>query len=260
MRMAYSPFDWNEAIRHRSDYIEERLRDGSPVVGLSLPQGLLLVTVRRTQRKVYEIYDRLMFAGIGNQSDLEAVRLTAIDFAHNEGYTRSPDDVTAQRLMSVISPPLKRAFQDQFGQLFVIRALFADLADRQEQDLFFTLQYDGEFTNSQGFAAVAGARSAEESMTDLLGRSISSVSTVEQGLRLGLEAWATGRRFALRRGEDEDLDEPRRDEAREVSSILKEELAGATVEAALLERNTTRESRFRLLGPREIDPAVAEYR
>jgi proteasome alpha subunit len=258
--MAFSPYDWNQAIQHRTEYIEERLRDGSPVVGLSLPQGLLLLTLRRTQRKVYEVYDRLMFAGIGNQSDLEAVRLTAIDFAHREGYTRSPDDVTAQRLMSVISPPLKRAFQDQFGQLFVVRALFAELADRREEDLFFTLGYDGEFTGAPSFATVAGSRHAEEKMAELLQSAIEGVASLEQGVRLGLEAWATGRRFVQRREKGWEDEEERRDDAREVSSLLREELTSATVEAALLERNTARESRFRLLRAQEIEPAVAEYR
>jgi proteasome alpha subunit len=257
--MAYSPYDWNQAIQHRTDYIEERLRDGSPVVGMSLPQGLLLLTVRRSQRKVYEIYDRLMFAGIGNQSDLEAVRLSALEFTHREGYARSPDDVTIQRLTSFISPPLKRAFQDQFGQLFVVRALFAELADAREDDLFFTLNYDGEFASGTRCVVIAGSRRAEEMATELLTRSLETVSSLPQALRLGLEAWATARRFARRRVEtEEELAE--RDDATEVASLLREELGGATVESALLERNTTRESRFRLLRATEIEPAVAEYR
>jgi proteasome alpha subunit len=257
--MAYSPYDWNQAIQHRTDYIEERLRDGSPVVGMSLSQGLLLLTVRRTQRKVYEIYDRLMFAGIGNQSDLESVRLAALEFTHREGYARSPDDVTAQRLMSFISPPLKRAFQDQFGQLFVVRALFAELADAREDDLFFTLNYEGEFANASRCAVIAGSRHAEEMALELVTRSIETVSSLPQALRLGLEAWSTGRRHARRRGEEDD-ESAGRDEATEIASLLREELGGATVEAALLERNTTRESRFRLLRASEIEPAVAEYR
>ena len=56
----YSPYDWNQAIQHRSEYIDQRLRDGSPVVGLSLPEGQLLFTIRRSQRKIFDIYDRLM--------------------------------------------------------------------------------------------------------------------------------------------------------------------------------------------------------
>ena len=73
--MAYSPYDWNQAIRHRSEYIEERLRDGSPVAGLSFPGGILLLTVRRSQRKIFEIYDRMMFAGVGNRDLTEIEQL-----------------------------------------------------------------------------------------------------------------------------------------------------------------------------------------
>ena len=47
----YTPFDFNEALSHRKEYIDDRLREGSPVVGLLWENGLLLLTVRRTQRK-----------------------------------------------------------------------------------------------------------------------------------------------------------------------------------------------------------------
>src|SRR5947207_3395097 len=154
--MAYTPFDFNEAIGHRKDYIEERLREGSPVVGISFDSGLALLTVRGTQRKIFEVYDRLIFGGIGNQSDIEAVRVAAIDVAHREGFERSPDDVTAQRLVGfALSPPLKRVFGDLAIAPAVIRALFGELGRTPEDDLFFVLNYDGEFTQMHGFAAVA---------------------------------------------------------------------------------------------------------
>jgi len=35
----YTPFDFNEAVGHRKDYIEDRLREGSPVVGLAYDGG-----------------------------------------------------------------------------------------------------------------------------------------------------------------------------------------------------------------------------
>src|ERR1044071_3451923 len=104
----YSPFDINEAVAHRKEFVEEGLRGGSPVVGMSYNGGLLLLTVRRTQRKVYEIYDRQMFSAIGNQSDIENVRLASINMAHQEGFERSPDDVSTQRLVGFsLSPALK---------------------------------------------------------------------------------------------------------------------------------------------------------
>ena len=109
--MAYTPYDWNQSIQTRMEYVEERLRDGSPVVALSIPEGVLLLSIHRAQRKVYEIYDRIVFGAVGNQSDIETMRNAALDFAHREGFQRSPDDVTAQRLVgSILAPALKRAF------------------------------------------------------------------------------------------------------------------------------------------------------
>jgi proteasome alpha subunit len=124
----YSPFDFNQSIAHRAEYVEERLKSGSPVVGISYDRGILLWTVKRTQRKLYEIYDQLMYGAIGNQADVEAVRLASIDFAHQEGFARSPDDVSAQRLVGfTLSPPIKRGFGDPMTTPAVMRAIFAEI-------------------------------------------------------------------------------------------------------------------------------------
>src|SRR5919206_2079310 len=160
--MSFTPYDWNQSIQTRMEYIEERLRDGSPVVGLSISEGVLLLSIHRAQRKVYEIYDRLIFGGIGNQSDIEAVRNAAIDFAHREGFERSPDDVTAHRLVgSVLSPALKKAFGDPFTAPFVFRGLFAEVANRPEHDAFYPLGFDGEYKNETRYSVVAGSLEAE---------------------------------------------------------------------------------------------------
>src|SRR3990172_6641918 len=118
--MAYTPYDWMQNLQNRREYVQDQLREGSPVVGLSFAQGVLLLTVRRTQEKIFEIYDRLMFSGVGRQADLETLRLAAIDFAHREGFSLSPDDVTAQRVVGVaLSPLLKRGFGDFFSHPLV---------------------------------------------------------------------------------------------------------------------------------------------
>src|SRR4028119_1987762 len=139
----YSPYDFNQSIAHRSEYVEERLKGGAPVIGISYDGGALLFTVKRTQRKVFEIYDQLMYSAIGNQADVEAVRLASIDFAHQEGFSRSPDDVSIQRLVGfAISPPLKRAFGDPMTTPNVLRAIFAEIGQTPEKDQFFVLNYD----------------------------------------------------------------------------------------------------------------------
>src|SRR5579871_4095405 len=141
----YTPFDFNEAVGHRKDYIEDRLREGSPVVGLAYNGGLLLLTVRRSQRKIYEIYDRHMFSAIGNQSDIENVRLASINLAHQEGFERSPDDVSMQRLVGFsLSPAIKKGFGDQLVVPFVIRAIFLFFKQKTAYEIFYVLNFDGE--------------------------------------------------------------------------------------------------------------------
>ncbi len=261
--MSFTPYDWNQSVQTRMEYIEERLRDGSPVVGLSTPEGVLLLSVHRAQRKVYEIYDRLVFAGIGNQSDVETMRNAAIDFAHREGFQRSPDDVTAQRLVgSVLSPALKKAFGDPFTAPFVFRGLFAELGDTREQDAFYALGFDGEFRRETSYSVVAGSLDAENRMIDLLHGSQEALDDRPAALRLGLEAWATGKIEAVRqrygRVRLEEDDEPAPEAT--VAETLKGELAEGTLEVGLLERSTARESKFRLLRVDELAPVLKEYR
>lgn len=255
--MVYSPFDFNESIGHRKDYVEERLREGSPVVGVSADDGLYLITVCRTQRKVFEIYDRIMYSAIGNQADIEAIRVGAIEVAHREGYERSPDDVTAQRLVGFsLSPPLKRLFGDQFNAPAVVRALFAELGDTPADDRFFTLDYDGEFTQHAGSAAIAGSHQAE---TEMLRRIEGASGSITEIAAAGLRAWAAGLQISQRQPSDEDPDDTQTGED-SLDALLRTELASGHVEVGFLERRSTRESRFRLYSNDELRDVVDRYR
>jgi proteasome alpha subunit len=264
----YSPFDINEAVAHRKEYVEEGLRSGSPVVGMSYDGGLLMLTVRRTQRKVYEIYDRQMFSAIGRQSDIENVRLASIQNAHQEGFERSPDDVTLQRMVGfALSPALKKAFGDQMYVPVVIKALFAESGRTAASDVFFTLNYDGEFRQHYGAAVIAGTQAAEDRMLERLGET-TSILTLNEALGRAVSAWSIGSREVLRRrlggakdDEDEELNPLRMiDEADADRVFLRDELKSATVEVGLLERRTNRESKFRLLPAPDIAALVEQYR
>jgi proteasome alpha subunit len=265
----FTPYDYNEALGHRKDAIEERLREGSPVVGLAYEGGLLLLTVRRTQRKIYEIYDRQMFSAIGMQADIENIRLAVIQQAHQEGFERSPDDVSLQRLVGFyLSPALKKAFGDQWsGVPFVIRAIFAEVARGRTGDVFYTLNYDGEFRQTSGAAVIAGSQTAEDRMLERIGDA-DATRTREEALNTALLAWSVGAREALKprlRGkneEEEDELNPLRDidEAEADRVFLRDELKSGSVEAAVLERRSGRESRFRLLAAADLDATVRDYR
>ncbi len=62
-----TPFDWQEAVGHRASYIESRLALGTPVLAVSIDAGIVLFTYKRQARKLFEIYDHLAMAGIGQQ-------------------------------------------------------------------------------------------------------------------------------------------------------------------------------------------------
>ncbi len=256
--MAYTPYDWTQNLQHRQDYAQDRLREGSPVVGLSYGGGVLLLTVRRAQDKIFEIYDRLMFSGVGHQADLETLRLAAIDFAHREGFSRSPEDVTAQRVVGVaLSPILKRAFGDFFSHPLVARSLFAELGASPQEDVFYTLDFDGEFYLSRRMSAAAGSRKAEEEMLQRLEEGMREVMPdLSKALELALRAWALGRSRALQKEELEAEEPPA--SIRDPAGLLREELQHGAVEAAVLERELKRESKFRHLGEEELAPALRE--
>jgi proteasome alpha subunit len=244
----YSPYDFNQSIAHRAEYVEERLKAGSPVVGLSYDNGVLLFTIRRGQRKVFEIYDELMYSAIGAQADVEAVRLAAIDFAHQEGFNRSPDDVSIQRLVGfVLSPAIKRAFADPMTAPNVLRAVFAEVGKTAEKDSFFVLNYDGEFTNNALFGVAAGSTSGEEAMTAELEK-YEDVPNLAVALQRAAAAWEKG---SATRGDDSDAEDG-------ADNALKEALKDGQIEAAVLERDTPRESKFRLLREEELTAVIAD--
>lgn len=239
----YSPFDFNQSIAHRAEYVEERLKSGSPVVGLSYDKGVLLWTVKRTQRKLFEIYDQIMYGAIGNQADVEAVRLASIDFAHQEGFTRSPDDVSIQRLVGfTLSPPLKRGFGDPMTTPTVMRAIFAEMGKTPERDSFFVLSYDGEFTTHSHIAVVGPSMAAEDAMIEHL-KMQDGTPDLKRALELARETWIVGRRDKGDSDQDGEQSDP-------LAELLED---GGSIEAAILERGTARESKFRLLHSDEIN-------
>lgn len=219
-----SPFDWQESIEHRAQFVESRLSAGVPVVAVSLDEGILLVTLRAQTRKLFEVYDQLAFAAVGLQSDVEALRVAAIDFAHQEGYQRSASDVTVQRVVTALSNPVKRAFGDLRTAPVVARCLFAELGKSREQDRYFVLDYDGDFSLQRQLASVAGTADATNALRErLAGQDWGKVklkkaqSLLEDAVRA---VWTSG----------------------EASGT-----GDRRVEAALLRRSDERQSRFQLL-------------
>ena len=117
--MIDEPYRWVEAISNRREYIENELATGSPTIGLSFSDGILLLTFGRDRRKIFEIYDPIAMGGIGHPGDLERLRMTAIELASTEGFTGSAADVSLRRMATYsFSPALKQAFEQIYDALF----------------------------------------------------------------------------------------------------------------------------------------------
>lgn len=187
-----TPYDWQEAIGHRAQYIESRLAVGTPVVAASIDEGILLLTYRREARKLFEIYDRLAMGSIGQQSDVEAVRVAAIEFAHREGYARSEQDVTLQRAVTAISGPMKKAFADFNSAPVVAMALFAEVGVRPEEDHYAVLEYDGDYNHFRRAAVLAATNEQRERLQKLMAGFGPEDMPVEQAMLVLEGIWRDG--------------------------------------------------------------------
>lgn len=220
----FTPYDWQEGIGNRAQYIEGKLAQGVPVLAVSLAEGIVLFTYRRQARKIYEVYDRLAFAGVGQQSDVEALRVAAVDFAHQEGYNRSEQDVTIQRVATALSAPLKKSFADFGSAPMIARSLFAEVSGTPEDDPYYVLDYDGDYSITKGAAVLSGSESQGEAFAGKLSpNAFDSPQKAIEGLR---EIWHAGM---------------------EGTEDLAEMMKLLTPEAVLLERSEQRENRFRIL-------------
>ncbi len=261
--MIEEPYRWVEAIANRREYIEDQLRLGSPVVLLNYADGLLLLTVSRETRKIFEVYDRVAFSALGHPADIERMRLVAIDLAHIEGFNRAVADVSLRRLVSFgMSPALKTAFEQIFSAPHIVKMLLAELGDEPEQDCIVKLDYDGSFARSEietkePFDVLAGTGDAEKAMLDyLVEHNGNPRRTLDDALKLAVKTWAFGMDTA-QQGESKEGDST---EKREIDpeKVLKESLKTRHVEAAVLDRGRPVTRRFRLLDEREVRTALKD--
>lgn len=161
--MTDEPYRWLEAIANRREYIRDQLKDATPVVAVSRPEGVILMGIGTGQSKVFELYDRLALAALGNPVDIERVRQTAIEAAHLDGFTRDPEDVTARRLMNFsICPALKTSFEQIFGAPLLVELIVAEVASDPANDVLARVSYDGTVRYQAGGVVVAHTSTTDE--------------------------------------------------------------------------------------------------
>jgi len=258
-------YRWREAIDNRREYIEDRLITGSPVVGLTYDDGILLLTVGRGQRKVFEIYDRVALSAIGHPADIEKLRILAIDAAHLEGFNSSATDVTLHRLVNfVIGPIIKQAFDEIFRSPYIIKILMVELGSKSNPNQFYAVNYDGSLRIEQDYEILAGTEKAENEMLKKLSMmqiGDTPLPNLEDTLKYALEVWAIGRKIsdAETSYSDDEHSEIAKADEQELHNLIKEELQNGAIEAAVLQSSKTSSSKFRLLSKTEIDTILTGW-
>lgn len=217
-----TPYDWQEGMNNRVSYIQGRIERGAAVLAVSLDAGIVIFTYRRQSPKTFEIYDKLAFAGLGQQSDIEAIRTAAMEFAHREGYSRSEQDVTIQRVVTAVSSPIKSAFNDFSSAPALAISLFAELGTTPDKDQFYVMDFDGDYHLHRHTASLSGAEHPPLNLRE----DIPLETTPEKAAQKLATVWM---QLTSKNGESE------------VS------LEGLTPEVLFMERNSKRENVFRTI-------------
>ena len=247
--MLEEPYRWVEAINNRREYLEDQLSVGSPVVGMTYADGVLLLTTTPGPRKLFEIYNEIAFAAVGHPADIEKLRKAVIDIAHIEGFNLSARDVTLQRLVSFgIGPLMKAAFDEIFRSPFIARVMMAELDPGEAGDVFYTIDADGSFAQGGRVAAVSGSEESTRAMTAKLGE-VDGALPLQEALGAALQVWGLGRLLL-------DSDEGQEPSESDVLEFLKDGLQGLKVEAAVLNRERSVKSKFNLLTEDELPLAA----
>jgi proteasome alpha subunit len=257
--MYEEPYRWVEAVGNRRQYLDEQLKQGSPVVALTYDGGILLTTVSKGTPKLYEIYDRLALGGMGHPTDLEKLRFSLLEMAHVEGFNRSPSDVTGSRLVKYgIAPVIKQAFEEVYKAPFIVRILVAELGQKQEKDALLTINYDGTFEEMTGHAVLAATTAIQTKMLAYIREQQPATLSLEQALGLALCAWAIGSLAQQQDEADQQAEtKPPASGAGSSAAITPSSdaliahvrgIAGErTIECAVLERQAPGSSKYRML-------------
>ena len=251
--MLDEPYRFAEAVANRRDYIEDQLEGGSPVVGLTYAEGILMLTMGRGQRKLYETYDRISMGSIGHPTDIEKLRQAAVDLASVVGFNYSDADVTLQQIVHFgLGAAMKASFDDIIRSPYIARILLAEL-DGDHGSSFYTVDYDGTFATREVRAAIGESTDADRAMEKVLEAEHRAEGSLQDALETALKVWAAGWSAG---GGEEAAETPATPEDDEIKRILSEATKELEVEAIVLNRNRNAKSKYQSLTSEDTQSAV----
>jgi proteasome alpha subunit len=229
--MSFQPYVPPEQLmKDRSEYARKGIGRGKSVVALEYADGLLFLAENpsSTLHKVSEIYDRVVFAGVGKYSEFEDLRIAGVRLADLRGYNYGREDVTAKSLANAYSQALSTIFTTQMKP-YEVEILVGQVGDGPGENELFHIMFDGSVGDEQGYVGMGGR---SDDLTDKL------KEVYQPGLSL---ADAVGLA------------------ARSLAEVEARELAAMNYEAAVLDRNRGRR-KFRRLTDPEVEGILAPGR
>ena len=255
--MRDEPYRWIEAIQDRRDYIEDELRLGSPVVGVTYDKGMMLLTVGKGQRKIFEVHDRIALSAIGHPADIERLRMLVTDTASVQGFQNATEDINLHRLTNyTLAPAFKQAFESIVGEAYIIKMLLAELGSASGKNQFTAINFDGIVRTNSSFAVIGGTEAIETGMQKYLTAAKTDADRdLTTAFRLALETWAIGKELSSREPEKTESEDTQLDTAQmyEIIDTAREE---GEIEVGVLETTQQGTSKFRLLDSQEIETAL----
>ena len=251
--MLDEPYRWIEAVENRREYIEDRLKVGSPVVGLAYDEGIVLLTVTTGEPKVFEVYDRMALSAVGHPADIEKLRIQLIDMAHMEGFGKSEADVTLHRLVNFgLIPVLKQAFDTVYNSPFITKLLAVELGRARRPNQFYSIHYDGELQIRQHLGVVTGSDDVDAEVVRFLEQQSEEPLDLRHAARVVILAWALARTLT----ESEETEEKPDQDA--LWEIVREKRKTRHLDVAVLTNSVPGSSKFRRLSTEEVEAFLDE--
>ncbi len=216
-----------QMMKDRADYARKGIARGRSLVALECAAGVVIVAENpsRTLYKTSEIYDRIVFAGVGKYNEFQSLKIGGVRLADLKGYQYSPEDVTAGALANAYAQTLGQVFTHEMKP-YEVEILVASVgATEDEPDQLFHILYDGTVMDEQGFTVLGGEA---ERIAEALGADYSPDLDLGPAVRLGAKVLAADR----------------------------EPLAAAALEVALLDRSRPGRA-FRRVKGVELDELLA---
>jgi proteasome alpha subunit len=227
--MSFMPYVPPEQLmKDRSEFAHKGIARGKSVVGLEYADGLIFVAenTSATLHKISEIYDRIVFAGVGRYSEFEELRIAGVRLADMRGYSYGREDVRARDLANAYSQALSTIFTQQMKP-YEVEVLVGEVADDGGRNEIYHVLFDGTVTDRSDFVAIGGHA---EDLTNAL-----------------KEAYAEGW----------DLSTAAREAVKALSTAEGRQIEADALEAGVLDRTRPQRRKFRRLRDEELAQILA---